>query len=87
MFDLPQETDVMRIDESIELLKKFVNDPAIEPLIAALEALKKDPNNKALLDTMTKAFAGLGIAQGSVLTYAPYVGLLLTDDIFGDEKS
>ena len=27
MFDLPQNTDVVRIDESIELLKKFVNDP------------------------------------------------------------
>jgi hypothetical protein len=33
---------------------------------------------------MTAAFAGLGIAQGSVLTYAPYVGLILTDDIFGE---
>ena len=87
MFDLPQNTDVVRIDESIELLKKYVDDPAIDPLISALEALKKDPDNKALLDAMTKAFAGLGIAQGSVLTYAPYVGLLLTDDIFGENWS
>lgn len=85
MFDLPQNVDVVRIEESIELLKKFANDPALDPLIATLEALTKDPDNKALLDAMTKTFAGLGIAQGSVLTYAPYVGLLLTDDIFGDE--
>ena len=84
MFDLPQTTDVARIDESIEALKKYVNDPAIEPLISALEALKKDPDNKALLEAMTAAFAGLGIAQGAVLTYAPYVGLILTDDIFGE---
>ena len=48
MFDLPQTTDVARIDESIEALKKYVNDPAIEPLISALEALKKNPDNKAL---------------------------------------
>ncbi len=84
MFDLPQNVDVVRIDESIELLKKFVNDPAIDPLISALEALKNDPDNKVLLEAMTETFAGLGIAQGSVLTYAPYVGLLLTDDIFGE---
>jgi hypothetical protein len=84
MFDLPQNTDVVRIEESIELLKKFVNDPAIDPLISALDALRKDPDNKVLLDAMTESFSGLGIAQGSVLTYAPYVGLLLTDDIFGE---
>jgi hypothetical protein len=84
MFDLPQTTDVARIDESIEELKKYVNDPAIEPLISALEVLKNDPDNKALLEAMTATFAGLGIAQGAVLTYAPYVGLILTDDIFGE---
>jgi hypothetical protein len=84
MFDLPQNTDVARIEESIESLKKYINDPAIDPLISALDTLKTDPDNKVLLDAMTKTFAGLGIAQGSVLTYAPYVGLLLTDDIFGE---
>ena len=84
MFDIPQNVDVVRIDESIELLKKFTNDPAIDPLIVALEALKNDPDNRLLLEAMTESFAGLGIAQGTVLTYAPYVGLLLTDDIFGE---
>jgi len=73
-----------RIDESIELLKQFINDSSIEPLIAALEALKKDPDNASLLDDLTKTFAALGIVQGSVLTYAPYVGIILSDDIFGD---
>lgn len=84
MMDVPQNIDSARIDESIKLLKQFINDPSIEPLIAALEALKKDPDNPLLIDTLTEAFAALGIVQGSVLTYAPYVGVILSDDIFGD---
>lgn len=82
--DVPQNIDSVRIDESIELLKQFVNDSSIEPLLSALEALKKDPDNESLLDAMTKTFAALGIVQGAVLTYAPYVGIILSDDIFGD---
>lgn len=84
MMDVPQNIDSVRIDESIELLKQFVNDSSIEPLLSALEALKKDPDNESLLDAMTKTFAALGIVQGAVLTYAPYVGIILSDDIFGD---
>lgn len=84
MIDIPQNIDSVRIEESIELLNQFVDDSSIEPLIAALEALKKDPDNASLLDAMTKSFAELGIVQGSVLTYAPYVGIILTDDVFGD---
>ncbi len=84
MFDFPQNIDVVRVEESIELLKKFVNDPDIEPLIAALEALKNDPDDASFLDALNKAFAKLGVVQGAVLTYAPYVGIILSDDIFGD---
>jgi len=84
MMDLPQKIDTTRINESIELLKQFVNDSSIDPLLAALEALKNDPDNESLLDTLTKTFAALGIVQGAVLTYAPYVGIILSDDIFGD---
>ena len=82
--DIPQNIDSVRIGESIDLLKQFVDDSSIEPLIAALEALKKDPDNVSLLDAMTKSFSALGIVQGAVLTYAPYVGIILSDDIFGD---
>jgi len=84
MFDLPQQIDVERIDESIESLQKYVDDPVVEPLISVLEAIKQDPVDKSLIEVLNKTFANLGIAQGSVLTYAPYVGLILTDDIFGE---
>ena len=82
--NVPQNIDSVRINESIELLNQFVNDPSIEPLLSALEALKKDPDNESLLDAMTKTFSALGIVQGAILTYAPYVGIILSDDIFGD---
>jgi len=84
MMDLPQKIDTVRIDESIALLKQFVNDASIEPLLAALEAVKNDPDNVSHIDALDKAFSTLGIVQGTVLTFAPYVGLLLTSDIFGE---
>ena len=82
--DISKDIDVVRIEESIGLLKQFVDDPSLEPLIAALEALKNDPDNVSLLDAMTKEFSALGIIQGAILTYAPYVGIILSHDIFGD---
>ena len=36
----------------------------------------------APLDRLAQAFDDLGPRQGAVLTYAPYVGLLLSDDPF-----
>ena len=74
MFDLPQNTDVVRIDESIELLKKFVNDPAIDPLISALEALKKDPDNKALLDSHDKNLCRAWYCSGRCLNVCALCG-------------
>lgn len=84
MLDITQSIDVVRIEESIQLLNQFLNEPAVYPLVSDLEALKNDPGNASLLDALTKTFATLGVSQGAVLTYAPYVGIILTDDIFGE---
>ena len=76
--------DTVKIEISINLLKQYVNDSSIEPLISALEALKKDPDNESLLGVLGDTFAALGIIQGAVLTYAPYLSFILSDDLFGD---
>jgi hypothetical protein len=75
--------NVERVDGDIQMLRQYVSEPEVEPLITALEALKTDPQSEANQVRVVEVFNGLGLWQGSVLTYAPYVGILLSDDVFG----
>jgi hypothetical protein len=70
------------IDSSIRMLEKHLEGDEIEPLLAALQALKLEPNNESHLGQLVNAFDDLGPQQGAVLTYAPYIGILLSDDPF-----
>lgn len=71
------------VDIAIEMLKQYLDAEEIKPLLTALEALKKDPENESCFSQLVEAFDNLGPRQGAVLTYAPYVNILLTDDPFG----
>ena len=77
--------DVDDIDNAIQMLNKYAREPSIKPLISILEALKEDLNNESLLAQLTDAWRGLGVYQGTVLTYVPYFYTLIPDDIFGDD--
>ena len=74
---------VANVDSAIQMLKQHLDDAEIEPLLTALETLKENPENKSCFDQLVKAFDDLGPRQGAVLTYAPYVSILLSDDPFG----
>ena len=76
--------NVARLDISIQMLNQYIDDTSIEPFIATLEALKKDPESELLYTQFSEAFKSLGIIQGAILTYAPYVSILLSDDPFWD---
>ncbi len=78
-----KDLDSARIEEAIEMLKSYLNSEDTVPLITALEELKSDPGSQTLQGQVIHAFNGLGPTQGAVLTYAPYVGILLSDDPFG----
>ncbi len=71
------------IDSSIRMLRQHVGGDDIDPLIEALEALKSEPDNESNFDRLVTAFDEIGTRQGAVLTYAPYVTILLSDDPFG----
>lgn len=71
------------IDSSIQMLRQHLDPVEIEALLEALEALKSDPQNESNFDRLVKAFDQLGSRQGAVLTYAPYITILLSDDPFG----
>ena len=74
--------DSTRLDEAVQMLRQYLDEEATQPLITALEALKEDPKSEKLLAQAINAFDGLGSRQGAVLTYAPYVGIVLSDDLF-----
>lgn len=84
MFDLGGSIDAGRIDESIDLLKQHIDQPEIKPLLEVLESMSENPYDQALLDRMSEEFGKLGFLQGAVLTYAPYISVILPDDPFPD---
>jgi hypothetical protein len=71
------------VDQAIQMLNQYLDTEEIKPLRAALEALKEDPENESYFGQFVKAFDDLGPRQGAVLTYAPYISILLSDDPFG----
>lgn len=75
--------NVENIDSAIQMLEQHVDGEEIKPLLTALEALKAEPENESCFGQLVRAFDELGPRQGAVLTYAPYVSILLSDDPFG----
>ncbi len=74
---------VADIEVSIKMLEQHVGGEDIEPVIAALQGLAAEPENEDCFVQLVQAFNELGPRQGAVLTYAPYIGILLSDDPFG----
>lgn len=85
MTDTTGSMDAAKIDNAIQMLNKYANEPEIIPLISILEALQDDMHSESLLVQLTKTWRNLGIYQGTVLTYVPYFYTLIPDDIFGDD--
>ena len=86
MTKIIENVEIAKIKASIEGLKAFVQDESIDPLISVLEELKEDPNNESLLLQLSDTFKALGIIQGAVITYAPYISLLLSYDLFENNR-
>ena len=69
-----------RVDEAIRMLSLYLDTDNIKPFMSALEALKADPDDASNLVRMIDEFEALGPNQGAVLSYAPYIGAILSDD-------
>ena len=75
---------VAKIDDAIQMLKEHLELEDTRPLVSALETLKEEPDNEQHLEQVLHAFNELGPNQGAVLTYAPYISILLYDDPFNN---
>ena len=71
------------IENAINMLQTYVHDEEIQPLITALESLKQTPTDHSRLVELATVFNELESSQGAVLTYAPYISIILSDDPFG----
>jgi len=70
---------VEAVEESINMLSEYIGGAEIDPLLSALKALQSEPENIEHLSRLAREFDALGPVQGAVLTYAPYIGILMSD--------
>ena len=85
MNNITRKADATKIETSIQLLNKYLNDEIIKPVISVLEELKKDPDNESLIEKLADTLNTIGVMQGAVLTYAPYISILISYDLFEDD--
>jgi hypothetical protein len=84
MDDKPATFDASRIETAVRMLKTYLGDAELVPLVVALEALARAPGDAAARVRVESAFGSLGVRQGAALTYAPYLLEILTGDPFGE---
>ena len=85
MNTITRKVDVEKIETSIQLLNEHVNDEIFKPVILVLEELKNDPDNASLVVKLVDTLDTIGVMKGEVLTYAPYVAILISYDLFEDD--
>ena len=73
---------IEEVENAIRMLQMYIDNEEIQPLITALEALKNAPKNHENLVELASVFSELGSNQGAVLTYAPYISFMLSEDPF-----
>ena len=77
-----RKVNVAEVRTAIRMLQTHLGSERCAILIEALEALHAAPEDYANLSKVAEVFGELGAEQGAVLTYAPYLAVLLSDDPF-----
>jgi hypothetical protein len=75
-----RNVDVAQLDVALEMMRAHITDENIKPFIESMEALKAKPDDPTRFNEMFEAFNRLGPMQGAVLTYAPYLVTLFSDN-------
>ena len=76
-----KKVNVDRLESDIQALSEHVQQEEVGPLLTVLKSMVRDPQNDTLLKQLVDVFNGLGTRQGVVLTYAPYIQVILSDHI------
>lgn len=70
--------DGQAVGIAIDMLTSYVTSDEIKPLVSAMQALKENPDDIDTLAKVADEFNKLGLEQGQVLTYAPYLNFILS---------
>lgn len=76
----PKKINPQQVEDALRMLATYMNPDDIQPFMASLKSLKEEPDNADRMADMIKAFNELGPRQGAVLSYAPSMITLLSDD-------
>lgn len=76
-----QPVNAGRLDDDITMLKSYLDEDDIKPLLDSLETLKAEPQNEAAFQKVVDIFNDLGNYTGAVLTYAPYLKVLISQSL------
>lgn len=79
-----KKVNIEGLENSINMIETYVNNDEVQPLLCALKSLKQQPQDHERLVEVATVFNQLGSSQGAVLTYAPYISIMLSDDPFGN---
>jgi hypothetical protein len=71
-----------RVAEDITMLKTYLDEDDIRPLLDSLEVLMAEPANEAAFQKMMDVYNAMGVKQGAVLTYAPYLKVILSRSVW-----
>ncbi|MDH5544413.1 MAG: hypothetical protein OEZ43_02405 [Gammaproteobacteria bacterium] len=71
-----------RVANDIVMLKTYLDEESIKPFLESLEALKENPENEIAFQHMLEAYHNSGAYQGAILTYAPYLKVILSYSAF-----
>ena len=70
------DIDIVRLNESIEMLQQNVDPTEIKLLLSALLELKTKPSDIKCQNNVAEAFNELGFAQSQVVFHAPYLSFV-----------
>lgn len=73
-----------QVDTTIRMLETNLDPASIDELLVTLRSLSEAPNDNERLNQVVKAFNGLGMQQGPVLTYASFFSTLLSSTDLDD---
>lgn len=86
MTRLAHAIDAERIEEAISMLQQYVDSDQLAPVFSVLRELPEHPGDQVLLARLSAVVNDLGVLQGAVLTYAPAIAGLLSDDPFAEDE-
>lgn len=79
-----KKVNVEGLENAITMVETYIDKEEVQVLIDALNLLKQAPQDHDRLVEVANVFNQLETTQGAVLTYAPYISIILSDDPFGN---